>query len=65
MFYYETTWTMNGQENVLRPNLCTDTDLEGISVDAATHGACKEEEGTGLPDSDCYFQPFSNNTVAR
>ena len=65
MFYYKTTWTMNGQENVLVPNLCTDIDLNGISVDVTTGGTCKESQATGLPDNNCYYQPFLNNSVRR
>ena len=30
MFYYKTTWTPNGQENVLTPNFCTDKIITGV-----------------------------------
>ena len=29
MFYYKTTWSENGQQNVLTPNFCTDKAFQG------------------------------------
>jgi len=52
MFYYKTTWTANGQENVLKPNFCTDREITG-SMQAVSGGQCTLENG--VPDSDCIF----------
>ena len=41
LFYYKTTWTEEGQQNVLRPNFCTDTELLGYGVDMVTGEGCR------------------------
>ena len=65
MFYYKTLWTISGQKNVLLPNLCTSSELSGVSRDVVTGGECREDVSTGLPDHNCYFTAFQNNTVYR
>ena len=65
MFYFETTWTSSGQQDTLRPNLCTDTEVAGAAVDITTGGNCTYDISTGMPDSNCYFIPDKNTTIKR
>ena len=58
MFYLKTTWGANGQEDVLKPNFCTSTEVEGESRDLTTGGECKTDPESGLPDANCYFPKF-------
>ena len=64
MFYFQTTWGPNGQEDVLKPNFCTSTEVEGERRDVLTGGECSNDPDSGLPDSHCYFLPRAENTVA-
>merc|ERR1711971_216439 len=64
MFYFKTTWGPNGQEDVLKPNFCTSTEVEGESRDVVTGGECSNDPDSGLPDSRCYFFPRVEGTVA-
>ena len=32
MFYYRTTWTSQGQQNILTPNFCTDKEIRGTMM---------------------------------
>merc|ERR1719341_1473372 len=64
MFYFQTTWGPNGQEDVLKPNFCTSTEVEGEPRDVVTGGDCSNDPDSGLPDSHCYFFPSVESTVA-
>merc|ERR1719239_764241 len=64
MFYFQTTWGPNGQEDVLKPNFCTSTEVEGDPRDVVTGGECSNDPDSGLPDSNCYFFPRVESTVA-
>merc|ERR1719239_1787753 len=64
MFYFQTTWGPNGQEDILKPNFCTSTEVEGESRDVVTGGECSNDPDSGLPDSNCYFFPRVESTVA-
>ena len=64
MFYFQTTWGPNGQEDVLKPNFCTSTEVEGEPRDVVTGGECSNDPDSGLPDSHCYFFPKAESTVA-
>lgn len=56
MFYIKTTWTVNGEENVISPNFCLNTDLE-YTIENMDGKSCQFDEVTGLPDSGCVFVP--------
>ena len=47
MFYFQTTWGPNGQEDNLKPNFCTSTEVEGEARDIVTGGECNNN-----PDSE-------------
>ena len=64
MFYFQTTWGPNGQEDNTKPNFCTSTEVEGEARDIVTGGECNNNPDSGLPDSSCYFFPRVDNTVA-
>merc|ERR1719500_1383184 len=64
MFYFQTTWGPSGQEDVLKPNFCTSTEVEGEPRDVVTGGDCSNDPDSGLPDSHCYFFPSVESTVA-
>ena len=64
MFYYKAVWTVNGQENKIMPNFCTNTELTDYSmVDLVTGNRCSYDEGTGLPDVNCVAQIGPDNMV--
>ena len=64
MFYYKAQWTSNGQENVVTPNFCTNSDLTDYSmVDAVSGNGCRMDEETGLPDYNCIPVLGENVTV--
>merc|ERR1711971_469223 len=64
MFYMKTTWGANGQVDVLKPNFCTSTEVEGESRDVVTGGECTVDPESGLPNANCYFIPKAESTVA-
>ena len=64
MFYFQTTWGPNGQEDVLKPNFCTSTEVDGEPRDVITGGECNNDPDSGLPDNHCYFFPRPESTVA-
>merc|ERR1712172_122250 len=64
MFYMKTTWGANGQVDVLKPNFCTSTEVEGEARDVATGGECTVDPESGLPNANCYFIPKAEATVA-
>ena len=65
MFYFKTTWTSSGQEDTLKPNFCTDSEVPGQSVDIKTGGDCNYDLISGLPDENCYFFPDQNASISR
>lgn len=65
MFYYKTTWGPLGQQDVLAPNFCTNTEITGEARDLKTGGTCSEDPLTGLPDSNCIFLPDMDNQATR
>jgi len=64
MFYMKTTWGASGQVDVLKPNFCTSTEVEGEARDVVSGGECTMDPESGLPDSNCYFFPKTESTVA-
>ena len=64
LFYYKTTWGPTGQQDVVKPNFDTSTEVTGTMVDMVTGGDCMMEKN-GLPDQNCYFIPDRNNSIAR
>ena len=65
LFYFQTTWTADGQQDVLKPNLCTNTEVPGQAIDIVTGGDCHYDLISGLPDQNCYFIPDENATISR
>ena len=64
MFYYKPTWTVNGQENRVTPNFCTNSDINDFDmVDASTGGACSYDRNTGLPDHNCVAIVGKSNSI--
>merc|ERR1719410_2111997 len=55
MFYYQQVWTANGQSNLLKPNFCTNVELQGYETDLITEDSCSLISETGLPDENCIF----------
>jgi len=65
MFYYKVQWTSSGQENVVTPNFCTNTEITDFSmVDAVTGGECSYSSKTGLPDFNCIPVLGQNNNIS-
>jgi uncharacterized protein YegL len=56
MFYVKTIWGVNGEESILSPNFCVNTDLD-YTIESIDGTTCKFDETTGLPDSHCVFVP--------
>ena len=54
MFYYKQSWTANGPVNQVKPNLCSNVEVEGTQHDMSG-GPCVTDQTTGLPKQDCYF----------
>ena len=55
MFYYKSQWTMQGQVNEIAPNFCTNEGLVDYRLEDWKYGgACRYDEKTGLPDSNCF-----------
>ena len=63
MFFLKTTWDADTQIDTLKPNFCTNSEVEGESVDVNTGGECQVEPRSGLPDFSCYFLPRVDNLV--
>jgi len=61
MFYYRTTWTAEGQQNILTPNFCTDKEIKGTMSDISG-GDCITDMN-GIPDSNCVFVGDKNQPV--
>ena len=54
MFFYKQSWTANGPVSEVKPNLCTNVEVEGSQQDMSG-GPCLTDQTTGLPKQDCYF----------
>ena len=66
MFYLKTIWTAaGGQQEVVKPNFCTNQELRGVSVDLSSGGDCSTDPDSGIPDENCFFVPDPDNTVNR
>ena len=50
--------------DVLKPNYCTSTEVEGEAKDIFTGGDCSVDPVSGLPDNHCYYFPSADNKVA-
>merc|ERR1711892_205 len=55
MFFYKTTWSIEGQKNTLTPNFCLNSGIFGYEQDLQTNGACTYDQETLLPDHNCYY----------
>merc|ERR1712226_897879 len=64
MFYFQTSWGPQGQQDVLKPNFCTRTEVQGEARDVFHGGNCTTDPETGIPDSHCYFFPDKESHVA-
>ena len=65
LFYYEEEF-INGQSDFnLKPNFCTDTEIQGRREDIVTGGTCNFDDETNLPNANCVFKPTGDNSMIR
>merc|ERR1711970_768968 len=62
MFFYKTTWTVNGQSNVLTPNFCVNSKILGYEQDLASGGPCNYNDDR-LPNHNCYYYVTEETTA--
>ena len=62
LFYYEEEF-INGQTDFnLKPNFCTDVEIQGRREDIVQGGSCTFDDETNLPNGNCVFLPRGNNS---
>ena len=62
LFYYKEEIVNGNTEFNLKPNFCTNYDIEGRREDPTNGGACVFDPATNLPDENCYFVATGDNS---
>ena len=62
LFYYKEEIVNGNTEFNLKPNFCTDYDIQGRREDPSHGGSCLFDPATNLPDENCFFVATGDNS---